>query len=41
MADFIIKQTCELAPLAKKSEKYNKFVAGSLTFTIDYEQVCI
>eukprot|EP01043_Picozoa_sp_COSAG02_P033598 COSAG02_NODE_2300_length_9188_cov_57.987787_6_plen_1400_part_00 len=33
-------QTCELAPMAKEDARFNKFVAGKLTFSIEYDQVC-
>ena len=32
--------TCELAPMAKEGEKFNKYVGGKLTFSIEYDQVC-
>lgn len=32
--------TRELAPMAKESAKFNKFVAGHLVFSIDHDRVC-
>ena len=33
-------QTCELAPMAKEDAKFNKFVGGTLTFSVEYDEVC-
>jgi hypothetical protein len=35
-----VVQTCELAPMANKNDKFNKFVQGQLTFAVEYDQVC-